>query len=101
MEEAPTPPIVELRDIYLEFEEKKVLQGVSLVVEPLDRLVIMGQSGSGKSTILRLILGILPLSPKYVRSCFLTETPQTPADPHPDRDGLSILGAPQFAQRPR
>jgi phospholipid/cholesterol/gamma-HCH transport system ATP-binding protein len=28
-------------------------------VEPLDRLVIMGQSGSGKSTILRLILGIL------------------------------------------
>ena len=58
-EEAPTPPVVELRDIHLEFEEKKVLQGVSLVVEPLDRLVIMGQSGSGKSTILRLILGIL------------------------------------------
>ena len=58
-EEAPTPPVVELRDIHLEFEEKKVLQGVSLVVEPLDRLVIMGQSGSGKSTILRLILGLL------------------------------------------
>jgi phospholipid/cholesterol/gamma-HCH transport system ATP-binding protein len=36
-----------------------VLQGVSLEVEPLERLVIMGQSGSGKSTILRLILGIL------------------------------------------
>ena len=28
-------------------------------MDPLDRLVIMGQSGSGKSTILRLILGIL------------------------------------------
>ena len=41
------------------FPEKKVLDGVSLKVEPLDRLVIMGQSGSGKSTILRLILGIL------------------------------------------
>ena len=39
--------------------KKKVLEGVSLAVEPLDRLVIMGQSGSGKSTILRLILGIL------------------------------------------
>ena len=59
IEEAPPPPVVELRDVHLEFEEKKVLQGVSLVVEPLDRLVIMGQSGSGKSTILRLILGIL------------------------------------------
>jgi phospholipid/cholesterol/gamma-HCH transport system ATP-binding protein len=57
--EPPPPPVVELRDIYLEFDEKKVLQGVSLLVEPLDRLVIMGQSGSGKSTILRLILGIL------------------------------------------
>jgi phospholipid/cholesterol/gamma-HCH transport system ATP-binding protein len=56
---APTPPIVELRDVRLQFEEKKVLEGVSLVVGPLDRLVIMGQSGSGKSTILRLILGIL------------------------------------------
>ena len=57
---APTPPVVELREVRLHFEEKKVLDGVSLVVEPLDRLVVMGQSGSGKSTILRLILGILP-----------------------------------------
>lgn len=56
---APDPPVVELRDIQLQFEEKEVLNGVSLEVEPLERLVIMGQSGSGKSTILRLILGIL------------------------------------------
>ena len=51
--------MVELRDVKKEFEEKKVLDGVSLTVEPGERLVIMGQSGSGKSTILRLILGIL------------------------------------------
>jgi len=56
---APIPPVVELRDVRLQFEEKKVLDGVSLKVEPLQRLVVMGQSGSGKSTILRLILGIL------------------------------------------
>jgi phospholipid/cholesterol/gamma-HCH transport system ATP-binding protein len=59
IEEAPPPPVAELRDVRLQFEEKKVLLGVSLEVQPLDRLVIMGQSGSGKSTILRLILGIL------------------------------------------
>jgi phospholipid/cholesterol/gamma-HCH transport system ATP-binding protein len=59
IEEPPPPPVVELRDVHLGFDDKKVLQGVSLLVEPLDRLVIMGQSGSGKSTILRLILGIL------------------------------------------
>jgi phospholipid/cholesterol/gamma-HCH transport system ATP-binding protein len=51
--------MVELRNVRLSFEEKSVLEGVSLRVEPLDRLVVMGQSGSGKSTILRLILGIL------------------------------------------
>jgi ABC-type transporter Mla maintaining outer membrane lipid asymmetry ATPase subunit MlaF len=53
------PHVVELRGVKLDFPDKRVLNDVSLKVEPLDRLVIMGQSGSGKSTILRLILGIL------------------------------------------
>lgn len=56
---APAPHVVDLRDVDKQFEEKKILDGVTLHVEPMDRLVIMGQSGSGKSTILRLILGIL------------------------------------------
>jgi len=51
--------MVELRDVKMQFEDKKVLDGFSLTVNPEDRLVIMGQSGSGKSTILRLILGML------------------------------------------
>src|ERR1700720_2231732 len=56
---APDSHMVELRDVEMQFEDKKVLDGCSLSVEPEERLVIMGQSGSGKSTILRLILGIL------------------------------------------
>jgi phospholipid/cholesterol/gamma-HCH transport system ATP-binding protein len=51
--------IVQLRNVEKEFENKKVLDRVTLQVEPAERLVVMGQSGSGKSTILRLILGIL------------------------------------------
>lgn len=56
---APPSHTVELRDIGMQFDEKKILDGVNLTVQPSERLVIMGQSGSGKSTILRLILGIL------------------------------------------
>ena len=39
--------MVELRDVHMQFEEKKVLDGFSLKVEPQERLIIMGQSGSG------------------------------------------------------
>ena len=56
---APPSHVVKLRNVTMQFDEKKVLDGLSLEVKPQDRLVIMGQSGSGKSTILRLILGIL------------------------------------------
>jgi phospholipid/cholesterol/gamma-HCH transport system ATP-binding protein len=51
--------MVALRDVVMQFEDKKVLDDLSLTVKPEERLVVMGQSGSGKSTILRLILGIL------------------------------------------
>jgi phospholipid/cholesterol/gamma-HCH transport system ATP-binding protein len=51
--------IAELHEVTKRFEEKTVLDHVSLKVRHQERLVILGQSGSGKSTILRLILGIL------------------------------------------
>lgn len=51
--------IAELQEVTKRFEEKTVLDHVSLKVRSQERLVILGQSGSGKSTILRLILGIL------------------------------------------
>jgi len=56
---APGSHVVELRAVSMHFEDKKVLDDVSLQVQPQDRLVVMGQSGSGKSTLLRLVLGIL------------------------------------------
>jgi phospholipid/cholesterol/gamma-HCH transport system ATP-binding protein len=54
-----TRHIVELRDVVMRFGGKEVLDHVSLAVSPRERLVIIGQSGAGKTTILRLILGIL------------------------------------------
>jgi ABC-type transporter Mla maintaining outer membrane lipid asymmetry ATPase subunit MlaF len=53
------PPVAELRDVCLNFGEKRVLNDVSLAFDREERLVIIGLSGAGKTTILRLILGIL------------------------------------------
>ena len=54
-----TQRVVELRNVVMGFNDKRVLDDVSLVVHQQERLVIIGQSGAGKTTILRLILGIL------------------------------------------
>jgi len=48
-----------LNQVSLAFAGKPVLNGIELKIFPQDRLVILGQSGGGKSTMLRLILGIL------------------------------------------
>ena len=55
----PNVHVAELRNVSLSFDDKLVLDQVSLAVDPQERLVIIGQSGAGKTTILRLILGIL------------------------------------------
>ena len=52
-------PIVELEDVHLAFGEKEILKGITLQVKPRERYVVMGKSGGGKSTLLRLIMGIL------------------------------------------
>jgi phospholipid/cholesterol/gamma-HCH transport system ATP-binding protein len=52
-------PLVHLEDIVLRFGDKTVLDGINLKVMHRERLVVLGQSGGGKSTMLRLMLGIL------------------------------------------
>lgn len=54
-----TGDIVQLRDVVMRFRDKQVLENVSPSLAPQERLVIIGQTGAGKTTILRLILGIL------------------------------------------
>ncbi len=52
-------PLVELRGVCKAFGNKRVLNDVDLVIYPQDALVILGPSGTGKSTILRIIAGLL------------------------------------------
>jgi len=50
--------MIEVRDLVAAYGETVVLNGVSLDVEPNEILVIMGQSGCGKSTFLRHLIGL-------------------------------------------
>lgn len=54
----PRPVVVALTDVWLAFEQP-VLRGVSLRLYQGETLLIAGRSGSGKSTILKLILRLL------------------------------------------
>ena len=50
---------IECRDVWKSFDAKRVLRGVNLTVEPGETVVIIGQSGTGKSVLLKHIVGLL------------------------------------------
>jgi len=54
-----TVPAIEFRDVHLSFDDRKILDGVSFKVRRGETKIILGRSGGGKSTIIRLILGLI------------------------------------------
>ena len=52
-------PAIEFRDVHLAFDDKTILNGISFIVRRGETKIILGRSGGGKSTIIRLILGLL------------------------------------------
>lgn len=52
-------PKISLRGVHKAFGPKKVLQGIELDVAPGESMVVIGGSGTGKSVLLKCILGLM------------------------------------------
>jgi len=58
-EHEPAPPAIEFRHVSHSFADKKVLDDISFTVVKGEIKIILSGSGGGKSTMLKLILGLL------------------------------------------
>lgn len=52
-------PAIEFRDVHLAFDDRTVLNGLSFKVMKGETKIILGGSGGGKSTIIKIVLGLL------------------------------------------
>jgi phospholipid/cholesterol/gamma-HCH transport system ATP-binding protein len=52
-------PAIEFRDVHLTFDDRKVLDGLSFKVMKGETKIILGGSGCGKSTTIKLVLGLI------------------------------------------
>ena len=66
-----TSPLVSLRDVRFAYGERQVLRGIDLSVHRGQVVAIMGGSGCGKTTLLRLIGGQLRASGGATSSIFV------------------------------
>jgi phospholipid/cholesterol/gamma-HCH transport system ATP-binding protein len=51
--------MIEIINLHKSFEKNQVLRGIDLTVEKGESMVVIGGSGSGKSVLLKHIIGIL------------------------------------------
>jgi len=56
---APGEPLIRFEDVSIAFDEGEVLRGISFEVAAGETKVILGESGSGKTVLLKLAAGLL------------------------------------------
>ena len=63
MSEQPPAPdearqtLIELRDVSIRFRYESVLRNINLAIHPGETVAIIGESGCGKTVMLKLIIG--------------------------------------------
>jgi phospholipid/cholesterol/gamma-HCH transport system ATP-binding protein len=51
--------VIAIKDLYKSFDDLEVLKGVNLTVYKGENVVVLGKSGSGKSVLIKIIIGLL------------------------------------------
>jgi len=55
---ADAPPIIEIEDLVARYDDRVILNGITMQVRRGERLLICGGSGCGKTTLLRHMIGL-------------------------------------------
>ena len=61
-------PAIDVRNVTFAYDKEPVLERVTFGVEPNDFLAVIGPNGGGKSTLLKIMMGILQPREGEVRS---------------------------------
>ena len=60
-------PLIEIRGVKKKFGENEVLKGFDLQLFPKENVVILGKSGSGKTVLIKCLVGLMELDAGHVR----------------------------------
>lgn len=71
---------IDIRNISAEINGKTILQNIDLTVRTGEHIGIIGPSGSGKSSLIRTINGLLPIKDGSIQ---FAQEQLTPTNPHP------------------
>ena len=59
-------PVIDIRDLRMSFGDNHVLNGFSLRLDKGENLVVMGKSGSGKSVMIKCLVGLMLPDSGYI-----------------------------------
>src|SRR5260370_39095669 len=55
----PNKPVIDFRDVHLGFPEGDVLRGISFTAKQRQTLILLGETGNGKTLTLKLAVGLM------------------------------------------